>query len=70
MSLATPLAAAELTMEPRLATGASYYNLDLDGEIVVGSDSVDNVEFSDWMYLVGGGLTFSYDRIFVDLYGQ
>lgn len=70
MSLATPLAAAEQKMEPRLAVGASYYDLDLDGEIVVGSDSVDNVEFSDWLYLVGGGLTFSYDRFFVDLYGQ
>jgi len=70
MTLATPLAAAELSLEPRLAAGASHYNLDLDGEIVVGSDSVDNVEFSDWLYLVGGGLTFSYDRYFVDLYGQ
>lgn len=70
MWFATPLAAAELTVEPRLAAGASYYDLDLDGEINVGSDSVDNVEFSDWLYLVGGGVTFSYDRFFVDLYGQ
>ncbi|MGI9508620.1 MAG: hypothetical protein ACR2QJ_04640 [Geminicoccaceae bacterium] len=70
MTLPTPLAAAELSLEPRLAAGASYYDLDLDGEIIVGSDSVDNVEFSDWLYLVGGGLTFSYDRYFVDLYGQ
>lgn len=70
MSLATPSVAAELTVEPRLAAGASYYNLDVDGEISISNDSVDNVEFSDWLYLVGGGLTFSYDRFFVDLYGQ
>ncbi len=70
MLLATPVAAAELTVEPRLAAGASYYDLDLDGEVVVDNNTVDNVDFSDWMYLVGGGLTFSYDRVFVDLYGQ
>ncbi len=68
MTLAAPLAAAELLLEPRFAAGASCYNLDLDGEITVGSDSVDNVEFSDWLYLIGGGLTFSYDRFFVALW--
>ena len=68
--LSSPLPAAELSVEPRLTAGVSYYDLDLDGEIVVGSDSVDDVEFSDWLYLVGGGLTFAYDRFFVDLYGQ
>lgn len=68
--LTAPAAAADLTVEPRLAAGLSYYKLDLDGEIAVGDNSIDNVEFSDWMYLVGGGLTFSYDRFFMDLYGQ
>jgi hypothetical protein len=68
--LATPSVAAELTVEPRLAAGVSYYELDIDGEVVAGNNSVDNIEFSDWMYLVGGGLTLSYDRVFVDLYGQ
>ncbi|MEZ5934106.1 MAG: hypothetical protein R3F54_19650 [Alphaproteobacteria bacterium] len=67
---ATPMAAAELTIEPRLAAGVSYYDLDLDGAFVVGQDTVDNVQFNDWLYLVGGGLTISYDRVFVDLYGQ
>ncbi len=70
MTFATPLAAAELSVEPRLAAGASYYNLDIDGAVVVGDDSVDNVEFSDFLYLVGGGLTLSKDRFFIDFYGQ
>lgn len=71
--LAAPLAisveAAELSIEPRLAAGASYYNLDIDS-VEIGNTSIDRIEFSDWLYLVGGGLTFSYDRFFVDLYGQ
>lgn len=71
--LAAPLAisveAAELTIEPRLAAGASYYNLDID-DVEIGNNSFDRIEFSDWLYLVGGGLTFSYDRFFLDLYGQ
>lgn len=70
MALSVPLAAAELTTEPRLVAGLSHYNLDLDDEIVVGNDSVNNIEYSDWLYLVGGGLTFSYDRFFIDVYGQ
>jgi len=70
MLLATPSAAADLTVEPRFAAGFSFYNLDLDGAVVVGDDSVDNIEFSDFLYLVGGGLTISKNRFFVDLYGQ
>ena len=68
--LSVPGGAEEATVEPRLAAGVSYYELDVDGEVVAGNNSVDNIEFSDWMYLVGGGLTLSYDRVFVDLYGQ
>ncbi len=67
---AMPAEADQVTIEPRLAAGLSYYNLDLDGAVVVGNDSVDNIEFSDLLYLVGGGLTVSKDRFFVDLYGQ
>ncbi len=70
MSSTAPLAAAQLTTEPRLVAGLSHYNLDLDDEIVVGGDSVNNIEYSDWLYLIGGGLTFSYERFFVDVYGQ
>jgi len=68
--LSSQLAAAELNVESRLAAGVSYYNLDLDGAIVVGDDSLDDVDYSDWLYVVGGGLTFAYDRFFIDLYGQ
>ncbi|MGI9494178.1 MAG: hypothetical protein ACR2QF_17445 [Geminicoccaceae bacterium] len=68
--LSTPAGAADLTMEPRFAAGISYYELELDGEIVVNNNSIDNVEFSDWLYLVGGGLTLSKDRFFMDFYGQ
>lgn len=62
--------AAELDIEPRLTTGLSYYNLDLKGEVVVNNNAVNNVQFSDWLYFFGGGVTFSRDRFFLDLYGQ
>lgn len=68
--LATPLAAAELTVEPRLTAGISFYNLDLDDELVVDNDVVDDVEYSDLLYVFGGGLTFVVNRFFVDVYGQ
>lgn len=65
-----PASAAEITIEPRLSGGVSYYNLDLDGEIVVGADSVDDIEFSDWLMFVGGGTTIAIDRFFIDVSGQ
>ena len=63
-------AAAETIIEPRLSGGTSYYELDLDGTIVVGDDSVDGVKFDDWLYFVGGGVTVSVDRFFIDVSGQ
>ena len=62
--------AADIKIEPRLATGVSYYNLDLDGEVLVGTDRIDDVEFNDWLFFVGGGTTVAFDRFFVDIYGQ
>lgn len=61
---------ADISIEPRLSAGVSYYNLDLDGQIVVGDDSVDDIEFHDWLFFVGGGTTFSANRFFLDLSGQ
>ncbi|MEL6963768.1 MAG: hypothetical protein AAFO01_13510 [Pseudomonadota bacterium] len=67
---AATASAAEVSFSPRLSAGLSYYQLDLDGAIVVGDDSVDDIEFSDLLYFVGGGLTLTYRRYFVDVYGQ
>ncbi|MGI9508423.1 MAG: hypothetical protein ACR2QJ_03625 [Geminicoccaceae bacterium] len=66
----TASAIAEATIEPRLSGGTSYYDLDLDGEVTVGDDSVDDIEFDDWLYFVGGGVTISFDRFFIDFSGQ
>lgn len=63
-------ALAESKVEPRLALGLAYYELDVDGAIVVDNSRVSNIKFSDLLYVVGGGLTFAHDRFFIDLYGQ
>ncbi len=67
---ATTIAAAEVRIEPRLTTGLSYYNLDLDGPTVVEGSSVDDIEFNDFLYVLGGGATVTMDRFFLDLFGQ
>ncbi|MGI9418902.1 MAG: hypothetical protein ACR2RA_13805 [Geminicoccaceae bacterium] len=67
---ALPAAAADITIEPRISSGVSYYNLDLDGRVVVGDNSVDDIEFNDWLLFVGGGATIAFDRFFVDVSGQ
>ncbi|MGI9488835.1 MAG: hypothetical protein ACR2RF_23700 [Geminicoccaceae bacterium] len=67
---AASTSAGEITIEPRLSSGVSYYNLDLDGRVIVAEDSIDNIEFNDWLLFIGGGTTISYDRFFVDLSGQ
>lgn len=68
--ISTPALAADVRIEPRLSTGVSYYNLDLDGRVVVGEDSVDDIEFSDWLLFIGGGATIAIDRFFIDFSGQ
>ena len=67
---AASTSAGEIIIEPRLSSGVSYYNLDLDGRVIVAEDSIDNIEFNDWLLFIGGGTTISYDRFFVDLSGQ
>ncbi len=62
--------AGEISIEPRLSSGVSYYNLDLDGQVIVAEDSIDDIEFNDWLLFIGGGTTISYDRFFIDLSGQ
>lgn len=59
-----------LQLEPRLATGLSYYDFEVDGEIRANNFTVDGVEFDDVLYVVGGGLTAKYDKMFLDVYGQ
>ncbi len=66
----TAATAAEWQIEPRLSTGVAYYNLDVTGAFVVRGDRVEGVEFSDLLYLFGGGATISRGRFFVDLAGQ
>ncbi|MDH3660217.1 MAG: hypothetical protein OEU92_09330 [Alphaproteobacteria bacterium] len=69
--LATRTAGAvDVTIEPRLASGVSYYNFDLDGRVEVGDNSVDDLEFNDWLLFVGAGTTVSIDRFFIDVSGQ
>ena len=70
VTLTQPASAAEITIEPRLSGGVSYYNLDLDGQVQLGDNSIDDVDFEDWLLFVGGGGTVSIDRFFIDLYGQ
>lgn len=67
---AMPTNASEISIEPRLSSGVSYYNLDLDGRVIVAEDSIDDIEFNDLLLFIGGGTTISYDRFFIDLSGQ
>lgn len=67
---AMPTNAGEISIEPRLSSGVSYYNLDLDGRVIVAEDSIDDIEFNDLLLFIGGGTTISYDRFFIDLSGQ
>ncbi|MGI8738104.1 MAG: hypothetical protein ACR2KU_00165 [Gammaproteobacteria bacterium] len=53
-------AALDFTVQPRINTGAMYYELDVENSI-----SVD-----DTLPFVGGGVTAFVDRFYVDLYAQ
>lgn len=59
-----------LQLEPRLATGLSYYELELDGDIEANGAVVNGVKFNDYLYLAGVGLTAKYGKMFFDVYGQ
>jgi hypothetical protein len=62
-----------LAVQPRLETGVMYYELEEDNFQAVTEDRVqwgEGREFSDWMPIVNGGLTFFVDRIFFDVSGQ
>ncbi len=63
-------ASPALQLEPRLATGLSYYEFEVDGQIQANNFVVDDVEFDDVLYVVGGGLTAKYEKMFLDVYGQ
>lgn len=67
---ALPAVAADISIEPRISAGISYYSFDLEGEVVVGINSVDEIEFNDALPFIGGGTTIAVDRFFVDVSGQ
>lgn len=61
---------AELVIEPRISTGISSYDLDVDDLVSATGEDVFGVDFNDTLIFAGGGLTFNYDRFFVDFSGQ
>jgi hypothetical protein len=66
--------AQSIAIVPRLSTGQQDYRFKYDDQ-VIGTDqgfaySSDGFEVSDKVTYVGGGLTFSRGRLFLDLSGQ
>ncbi len=53
-------AALDLTVQPRINTGAMYYELDVE----------DTFKVDDTLPFVGGGATAFIDRFYVDFYAQ
>jgi hypothetical protein len=63
-------ARADVTVTPRIGAGISYYEFELDGDIVLDSVVVDGLDFEDTVYNAGAGVTLQNGRFFVDVYGQ
>jgi hypothetical protein len=79
------VAAVDFAFQPRLETGAMYYDLDVDdvaqiesGPLTqpvesgstISSNSKTGFEFKSWMPFIGGGGTFFADKFFVDVSAQ
>lgn len=65
--------ALDVSFEPRLETGALYYQFSQEDLFVVGETNVEGVtgfSVSSFMPFVGGGVTVFLDRFFLDLYAQ